>query len=113
MCIYRRGLGSFEVFMEKLEEILEHIRHKYRQYKVIITGDFNLNLLVKNAQNNAFIDLLLGYNLIQTIFSPTREVSDSISLIDNIFVNFSKFDASVIETALSDHHAQKVFFSVV
>lgn len=110
VCIYRRGLGSFEVFMEKLEDILEHIRNKYRQYKVIITGDFNLNLLVKNEQNNVFLDLMLGYNFVQTIFSPTREVGDSRSLIDNAFVNFNEFDASVVETALSDHHAQTVCF---
>lgn len=110
VCVYRRGLGSFETFIDKLEEILDYIRVKYVKFKLVLAGDFNLNMLVKTVQNDLLIDLLSGYNLKQTIFAPTREAKNSSTLIDNIFVNIDRFSAAVIENALSDHHAQLISF---
>ena len=110
VCVYRRGLGSFDVFMERLEQIIEYIVGKYREFRLVIAGDFNLNLLTRNNKNNSFIDLLTGCNFTQTIFSPTREFGGSSTLIDNIFVNFLDFETTVIKTSISDHYAQTISF---
>lgn len=45
LCLYRRGIGSYEIFMECFEQVLEFIYCNFSKYKVIIAGDFNVNFL--------------------------------------------------------------------
>lgn len=54
---------------------------------VLLTGDFNLNLL--NSQSNKINRLLNSYNAEQLITSPTHYTEHSSSLIDLIFVKNS------------------------
>lgn len=110
VCIYRTNLGDFNVFIEKLEKILETILVKFKKYKLILCGDFNLNLLEKNNQTTIFLDLLRAYDISQTIFEPTRVTKLTSTLLDNIFVNFNDYEEStVVISALSDHHAQIIY----
>ena len=107
LCLYRRGVGVFEVFIQRIREILEHIYCKYPKYKVIIAGDFNVNFLeTQNNKVKEILDIFNVYNFKQCIFKPTRECGQSATLIDNVFCNFSEIISYVLNTALSDHHSQ-------
>ena len=72
-----------------------------------IAGDFNFNLFNIENDNNVstFMDSLLSLGLINTISNPTREIGDSISLLDNIFISNSIPQVSgTIFWDISDHY---------
>ena len=58
---------------------------------LIVTGDFNINLLQVDMCNKEhygdFLDLMLGQSLFPKITLPTRTVENSCSLIDNISIS--------------------------
>lgn len=109
MCLYRRGVGVFEVFIQRFYVILEYIYCKYKKYKVIIAGDFNINFLEIHSNNvKKILDMFNVYNFKQCIFKPTRECVKSATLIDNIFCNYNKVTSYVLNTALSDHYSQVI-----
>ena len=68
----------------------------------------NLNKLLSHDRNSKnFIDLLSTFNLLQSIFEPTRITNNSQTLIDNIFANSQdSVRGSVVTSALSDHEGQ-------
>ena len=55
----------------------------------ILIGDFNINLLNYNSDNDAssFIDTMYSSSFYPTINSPTRITTTSDTLIDNIIYN--------------------------
>ena len=60
--------------------------------KVILTGDFNVNLLNfdKRKQENEFLDPITSIWFTSKIFRPTIFIEHNIhSIADNIFVNFT------------------------
>ena len=72
----------------------------------MIGGDFSVNLLEEN--NNVVIEFVNSFhfiNLYPTITFPTRVTSNSATLIDNIFCDYSFLLAysHVICTDISDH----------
>lgn len=108
LCIYRSMNSNKQIFFTKLQEVMHMLRHKL-SYKIILCGDFNFNLLTQSADISAFIDILNSFNLVQTIFTPTRTTGTSKSLLDNFFVNCpNSCKGSVVETALSDHSGQRL-----
>ena len=79
---------------------------------LILLGDFNLNLLNHNIENNvaSFIDILENYLMLPYISLPTRITDSSQTLIDNIFISphpFKSFSGNFV-TGISDHLAQFV-----
>ena len=100
LCIYRTNLGNLNVFLKSLEDILSYVQGKFKFYKIILCGDFNINLLENSQNRNQFIDLLLTFNLIQTIYQPTRVTKQTATLLDNFFVNFNYAKSQVVESAL-------------
>ena len=108
--IYRTPDTNANVFIEKLNEILEPLKS---QYQIILMGDYNIDLMTDNAQKNTFQLCLQSNYLIPTITKPTRvacitnengETITTESLIDNIFINASTRHLSgLIETNISDH----------
>ena len=65
---------------------------KKEKKKAILCGDFNLNLLnfERNEEVNNFLNLLVSNWLTPQIFGPTRVAENQReSFIDNIFLNFS------------------------
>ena len=58
--------------------------HNTNIYDIIITGDFNYNMISGNS--NKIKDLLQQYNLTQLIDSETHFTETSASLIDLIMV---------------------------
>ena len=79
---------------------------------LIVTGDFNINLLQVNMCNKEhygnFLDLMLGHSLFPKITLPTRTAENSCSLIDNIFAtlspNYVSSQAGIIYSRISDPH---------
>lgn len=106
LCIYRPPSGNIETFFALFEGILEDISHRFKHHNVIISGDFNINLLLDNKISKQLIDLLLTFNFVHTVYEPTRVTKHSKTLIDNIFINFETmpFQSKVVNSALSDHY---------
>jgi hypothetical protein len=65
--------------------------------QLIICGDININYLVENKKIEPPLDsLLASYNLTSTVYFPTRIQNNSVTAIDNIYINISKFGGYTI-----------------
>ena len=77
--------------------------------EVIITGDFNLNLLnvINNRKIGSFYDHMLNFHLFPTITFPTHFLENSCTLIDNIFTKLTPASQSlfsgILVSSMSDH----------
>ena len=86
-----KGRENVRTFIEELNSIISHFNKSCRD--IVITGDFNINLLHVNNANKGhygeFLDLMLGYSLFPKITLPTH-IGDngSYTLIDNYSVNW-------------------------
>ena len=96
-------------FVTELEPVIATLNDGY--HELLITGDFNINLLHINNCNKDhfgnFPDMLIGHSLFPKITFPTRLGENSCSLIDNIFCSLSPNSvaslAGIICTRISDH----------
>ena len=83
--------------------------YKQKQ-KLIITGDFNYDLIKyeSHKQTNDFYDLISSYSYRPLILQPTRVTYKSNTLIDNIFVNDlgCNSEGGNITSGISDHFLQ-------
>ena len=94
VCSVYRPSGSY-----KLNEFLHEFSDVFRllsdqcasipKCTLLITGDFNVNLLKcdSNIFVSAFVNCLYSYGLFPSISRPTRIHSGHSSLIDNIFIS--------------------------
>ena len=94
-------------FLERFEEILRVVKIDAPGNKVLLHGDFNINLLScqSNRMSNEFLSSVLSNNLAVTVIKPTRVGATLTTLIDNIFVDNSvnlKY-SGVILSNISDH----------
>jgi len=58
----------------------------------IVCGDININYLKESEDKTHLDNILLSYNLISIINSPTRVQNTSSTAIDNIFIAVSQFE---------------------
>ena len=104
--IYRPPSGDVTRYFESLENLMSSIVHRnYRS--IIISGDFNLDLLNSDNDNNCsnFSNIMFCNSFIPIITRPTRVTENSFSLIDNIFINNpSDIHSGIIPLDLSDHY---------
>jgi exonuclease III len=98
----RNDNQRMRIFFHKLINILNKLC--YTNKKVIISGDFNIDILKRTAVSVEFKNIFHSYNLRLSIIEPTRLCSKT--CIDNIIHNIRGSKAEVIELALSDHTAQ-------
>ena len=107
ICIYRPPHGNTDIFFNLLSDALSFCQKKIKNYRTVLTGDFNINLLEQSLLSKSFQDVLLSFNFNQTIFEPTRITKSSATLLDNLFINFiNAYQGEILTTALSDHEAQ-------
>ena len=105
--VYRHPKGSNTTeFLNELNNILQKIGKEKK--KVIIMGDFNIDLLKVDchSQTESFLDIMLKNFFLPHITQPTRfNEKGSYTLIDNIFSNdiFSENDSGNLLPHLSDH----------
>ena len=113
--MYRKPNSDIDNFFNFYNEVLDKIC-KGKQY-VIITGDFNIDILPENLSNSSdtFININSSYGLQNLIKIPTRITNMSSTLIDNIFSNISnvKCQSGTICTDKTDHLPIFSFFKNV
>jgi hypothetical protein len=75
---------------------------------LILNGNWNINFLQENVNLNELENLLLKYNLVNTVQSPARITKNTSTLLDVIIMNKKSYvEPSIVEElGLSDHHAQ-------
>ena len=112
----RNLLESFKTFYNELEPILQKLNSNTPE--IIITGDFNIDLLKANtnATFSDFFDLVTTHNFIPKITLPTRFSERTATLIDNFLCSFKrnigKEFTGIDISALSDHFPYFIFLKV-
>ena len=102
---YRKPLISNSTLF--INSLTEKISLLDPNSKIILTGDFNYNLLQIDTDNTAstFMDSMLTLGLINTITKATRVTDDSFSLLDNIFISNSiAYSSGIFLWDVSDHY---------
>ena len=109
--IYRDPNTNGNLFIEKLNSIIEPLKSSH---KIILLGDYNIDLH-KNDNLKIFFEICLQSNyLIPTILNATRVASKitnnqeviTKTLIDNIMINYNmKYQSGIIETSITDHYS--------
>lgn len=110
---YRSPSGNLESYFERLDSTIEKLSLKGNY--IVMCGDLNIDLEKPDTKsNNKLAELLLTHNLKSTICIPTRVTATTHSIIDHIStnVNVSDYTATVVNTAISDHHAQCLDISI-
>jgi hypothetical protein len=77
--------------------------------ELINCGDFNINFLNNATHKQLLNSLLATYVLYRTVQFPTRIHNNSVSKIDNVFLNIFKYNNFIVYTlvnGISDHDAQ-------
>lgn len=87
------------IFLHKLEKLLYSLTSKYKQMKLIVCGDWNINLLNPNSATKDLLSVLKNYNIDPHILTPTRKDS----CIDQIASNMKSAVSEVLHLGLSDH----------
>jgi hypothetical protein len=112
LSVYRAPSSNFSYFLNKLEAILNFIYQK--NTSLILCGDFNVNYLTDNNKKNHLDTLLATFNLTGTVTLPTRSQNNSVTAIDNIFIDITKhenYNILPIFNGLSDHDAQLIIIN--
>ena len=104
--IYRATRYTNEAISEFNNIILNNF-NTFNNKKLIICGDFNLDILkTDNLNVNNFINTINEIGCFKTINKPTRVTIHSSTLIDNIFYNglFNNIKTGIILIDISDHY---------
>jgi exonuclease III len=92
------------VFIHKLDTLLNYLTSKYRRKRVIVCGDWNINVLVQNKYSTGLLSVLHSYNFDAHITSPTRINS----CLDQIASNMKTVECEVLYLSLSDHETAQM-----
>ena len=107
--IYRPPRESNELLTKFNDELNKAMHHKLiKSKKIIISGDFNINLLKINEKimYANFFDMMTSISLLPNITYPTRITRTSATIIDNIFSNSLEdtvISGIVSNKSISDH----------
>lgn len=100
--IYRPPNTNEVQFLSELDEFLHLLSVTHVGVKMVLAGDFNINLIEYSGNSARFMDLAISYSLFPNIFKPTRTASKT--LLDNIFISWPRLLASrVLTVDISDH----------
>ena len=105
LTVYRQpGQENLSKFFEILQQWLDN--HDKRHNEIIITGDFNLDLLKyqMHEQTSQYLDIMVSHGLSPVITKPTRIQHRSATLIDHIFTKISDVLSGIIVTELAGSH---------
>ncbi|KAL0868710.1 hypothetical protein ABMA27_008153 [Loxostege sticticalis] len=92
-------ISSIGMFLHKLEKLLHYLTSKYQRKKIIICGDWNLDILKPNKHTEALQSILKSFNFQTHIDQPTR----GNSCLDQIASNIKEIHAEILNVGLSDH----------
>lgn len=109
VCITIYSNGDTELLKEKLSPIMDGLTRDH--IDIIVTGDFNVNMMGNNSRKSELLNFFSTYNIKQTIFEPTRTTETSSTCIDGIYTSIEvPYYTQVMKTHISDHTAQKISF---
>jgi hypothetical protein len=80
VCIYRSPDGKIEIFINKLETLIQKLITK--KESLLLCGDWNIDILYENNNQKELVDLLQRNNLVNTVQLPTRMTKSTSTLID-------------------------------
>lgn len=106
ICIYRPNsypLSNVDIFFERFISVLDGCQ--VENVKVIISGDFNIDLLSVSNDSRLFFSILETYNLKVSLLQPTRITPNSATCLDNVISNIDGI-TTLVEGHLSDHSGQ-------
>ncbi|XP_072933417.1 uncharacterized protein [Epargyreus clarus] len=99
ICIYRTPNSNVELFLDHLEKILFYLGRKTK-HRVVITGDFNIDILKDTNIKEQFIRVVQAFNFIIHIQEPTR----GCACLDQILSNIPHAQGETLNLNLSDHN---------
>jgi exonuclease III len=67
--VYRFPDGAFSIFLQNLESVIQETKVKKRW--LILCGDWNINFMEESKRMRDIQALLILYNLVNTVRSPT------------------------------------------
>jgi hypothetical protein len=85
LCLFRAPSGNLRNFLKTLEKILAKLNKAKNEF--VICGDTNINFAEMINNKTTLINLLKTYNLVHTVYFPTRLTDRSATSIDNIFID--------------------------
>ena len=109
--IYRVPNTNIDSFLTNFNSIIEPLKSTH---KIILLGDYNIDLLKNDKYKNDFELCLQSNYLMPTILSATRVATKIINnqevtsetLIDNIMINYNmEYQSGIIETSITDHYS--------
>uniref|UniRef100_A0A8D9BGS2 Endonuclease/exonuclease/phosphatase domain-containing protein n=1 Tax=Cacopsylla melanoneura TaxID=428564 RepID=A0A8D9BGS2_9HEMI len=85
--IYRSNnpRSDIDIFFAQFDLLLQKT---WKSRYLLVTGDFNINLLSTSADRTRFLTLIKLFNLRPSVKTSTRVTSKTSSCIDNILINF-------------------------
>ena len=90
--VYRSPSRDPEKFIQFTEQMLTTL-HRHRNKRILLAGDYNIDLLnyEKDINSQRLLDIMAnhGFIQIQTVSRPTRITDHSATLIDHVFSNIS------------------------
>ena len=103
---YRPPQGDTTLFEKYLQDLL--LRYDVCKKEVLITGDFNINLLdFENSKKvQSFVSLMFRYGMVPVINKPTRVTKDTATDIDHMFTNSiinTEIKSAILKADISDH----------
>ena len=108
--MYRIPNTPTDLFIEKLNKIIEPLKSSH---KIILLGDFNIDLFKDDTHKQNFELCLQSNYLIPTILDATRVASKIVNnqeiitetLIDNILIKYNmNYQSGIIKTSITDHY---------
>lgn len=96
-------------FTNELSDVIENFTKLSKN--ILISGDFNINLLEINEREcfGEFLDLMITNELFPKITLPTRRCKSNATLIDQMFCKFKdlniKTKSGIVFGSTSDHYA--------
>ena len=109
--IYRVPNTNIDSFLTTFNNIIEPLKSTH---KIILLGDYNIDLHKNDKYKNDFELCLQSNYLMPTISSATRVATKIINnqevtsetLIDNIMINYNmEYQSGIIETSITDHYS--------
>lgn len=104
VCIYRPPSANYDSFESSMEEVLRKVCATSK--RVIVCGDFNINILEDSQSTIRFLNLFKSFNLHHLFNEPTRVTPTSATCLDNIFCDCNVGEKAIINFINSDHSGQ-------
>ena len=94
-----------EKCLEKLDNHLNGVIKKLTYHDIIMTGDFNIDLLKMNSEAQKLQNITISHGMLQQVKKPTRVHNNKETLIGHVYTRSKvKLKTDVIISDISDHY---------